>query len=53
MLYRETQNLESVKYRIHRMQKDEKINENSAAGDHIGATLLEKIRAENVAATQQ
>ena len=50
MLYRETQNLESVKYRIHRMQKDEKLNDTSAVGDHIGATLLEKVRAENAAA---
>ena len=48
MLNRETQALDAVKYRIHRMQKDEKISENpAAAGDHIGATLLEKIRAEN------
>ena len=53
MLYRETQNLESVKYRIHRMQKDEKINENPTAVDHVGSTLLEKFRAENAAATQE
>ena len=52
MLHRESLNLEAVKYRIHRMQKDEKLQDKSRT-DHIGSTLLEKVRAEDAAAANQ
>ena len=46
MLYREKNELGQVKYRVHRMQRDEEL-ENDHTEPIEGQTLLEKIRQED------
>lgn len=42
MLYRENQNLDAARFRIDKMARDERANEEA----NMGLTLLDKIRAE-------